>query len=104
MSQAPARTALHARAHRLTLNSDGSRHPLLNLATAYTLLAGIAAFAIGMISNSAHVAATALGLTGFAVGICAQMASATREERIFIVPGIIFSFVGLALGLAHGGF
>jgi hypothetical protein len=29
--------------------------------------------------------------------------SATREERIIIVTGIIASFIGLALGLAHGG-
>ena len=31
------------------------------------------------------------------------MMSATREERIVIVTGIIAGFVGLALGLAHGG-
>lgn len=104
MSQAPARPSFSARAHRLTLNTDGTHHPLLNTATGYTLLAGIASFIMGMISNSTHVAATILGLTGFAVGIYAQMLSATREERIFIVPGIIFSFVGLGLGLAHGGF
>ena len=34
----------------------------------------------------------------------AQMISATREERVLIVTGIIAGFVGLALGLAHGGF
>jgi hypothetical protein len=38
------------------------------------------------------------------VGLYAQMISATREERIVIVAGIIAGFVGLALGLAHGGF
>jgi hypothetical protein len=32
------------------------------------------------------------------------MLSATREERIILVTGIIAGFVGLALGLAHGGF
>ena len=32
------------------------------------------------------------------------MMSATREERILIVTGMIAGFVGLALGLAHGGF
>ena len=31
------------------------------------------------------------------------MMSATREERVIIVAGIIAGFVGLALGLAHGG-
>jgi ABC-type lipoprotein release transport system permease subunit len=30
--------------------------------------------------------------------------SATRLERILLVTGMILGFVGLALGLAHGGF
>lgn len=38
------------------------------------------------------------------VGLCAQMMSATREERALIVTGIIGGFVGFALGLANGGF
>jgi len=37
------------------------------------------------------------------VGLYAQMMSATREQRILIVTGMIGAFVGLALGLAHGG-
>jgi hypothetical protein len=44
------------------------------------------------------------GLVSLLVGLYAQMISATREERIVIVTGIIAGFVGLALGLAHGGF
>lgn len=103
MSQVQGRSAVQARPHRLTLNSDGRRHPLLNAATAYTFLAGIASFVTGMI-NPDHIAATALGLTGFGVGLLAQMKSATREERTFIIVGIVASFVGLALGMAHGGF
>lgn len=103
MNQASARPAAQSRAHRPTLNSDGHRHPLLNLATAFTLLAGIASFVTGMI-HASHIAAVALGISGFLIGLIAQMLSATREERLLIVPGIIFSFVGLALGLAHGGF
>ncbi len=38
------------------------------------------------------------------VGLFAQMMSATREERILLVTGMVAGFVGLALGLAHGGF
>jgi len=38
------------------------------------------------------------------VGLCSQMMSATREERVLIVTGMIACFVGFALGLAHGGF
>jgi hypothetical protein len=37
------------------------------------------------------------------IGLFLQMMSATREERVIIVTGIIAAFVGLALGLAHGG-
>jgi hypothetical protein len=32
------------------------------------------------------------------------MVSATREQRILIVAGIIAGFVGLAIGLSRGGF
>ena len=32
------------------------------------------------------------------------MISATREQRVLIVTGIIAGFVGLAIGLSQGGF
>jgi hypothetical protein len=98
-------TSRPSRGHlpRLTLNSDGQRHPLLNLITAYTFCAGIAAFALGIIVR-AHLAATILGIVTFAIGMYAQLVSATREQRIFIVTGIVGAFVGLGLGIAHGGF
>jgi hypothetical protein len=88
---------------RLTLNSDGRRHPLLNVTTACVFFAGIAAFALGLIVRF-HLIATILGMAAFGVGLVAQMMSATREERIFIVAGIVAGFVGLGLGIAHGGF
>jgi len=31
------------------------------------------------------------------------MISATREQRIVIVTGLVFAFVGLMLAFAHGG-
>jgi len=37
-------------------------------------------------------------------GLFTQMHSATTEQRILIVTGIIAGFIGCALGLAHGGF
>jgi len=54
--------------------------------------------------SKGHVAGSILGLTGFIVGLLAQMVSATRAERIVIVFGIVASFVGMGLGFAHGGF
>ena len=101
MSEAQARTQSLAR--RLTLNSDGRRHPLINAAAVYTVLAGIASLTIGMLSIL-HVAGTILGVTGMVVGLLAQMMSVTRAERIVIVFGIVVSFVGMGLGFAHGGF
>ena len=92
-----------ARAPRLTLNSDGRRHPWLNAIAVVIFLAGIAAFAIGFIVR-AHFAATILGGVVFAVGLYAQLISATREQRILIVTGLVAAFVGLGLGIAHGGF
>lgn len=101
MSSAPVRSG--SRARHFTLNSDGKRHPLLNTATAYTVIAGLASFVIGLV-NTQHMLGSILGVTGFGIGMWAQMVSATREERIFIVFGIVASFVGMGLGFAHGGF
>ena len=92
-----------ARVPRLSLNTDGQRHPQLNAATAFTFLGGIAAFALGLVVN-AHLAATILGIVVFGAGMVAQMFSETREQRIFIVAGIIAAGIGGGLGLAHGGF
>jgi hypothetical protein len=50
------------------------------------------------------VIATVTGLAACLVGLYVQMISATREQRILIVTGIIAGFVGLALGLSKGGF
>ncbi|HEY2505852.1 MAG TPA: hypothetical protein VGI58_05010 [Streptosporangiaceae bacterium] len=102
-TQTQTRPQAATRARRLTMNSDGQRHPLLNAIAILTLLAGVAAFALGLIVHL-HFVATVLGILAFGVGMCAQMMSATREERIFIMAGVIGGFVGLGLGIAHGGF
>jgi hypothetical protein len=94
---------VQARTPRLTLNSDGRRHPLLNAATAFTFVAGVVAFVLGLIVRE-HRAAAVIGIAAFGVGMVTQLYSATREERIFIVAGLVAAFVGLGLGFAHGGF
>jgi hypothetical protein len=98
VSQAPARPRPH-----LTLNTDGKRHPVVNAAAAYTVLAGLASLLLGMYDLQ-HIAGTILGVTGLVIGLLAQMMSATRAERMVIVVGIVASFVGMGLGFAHGGF
>jgi hypothetical protein len=93
------------------LNSDGQPHPVENVMAVTILLVGLASFVLGMIVRNApslptavHVIATLTGLFSLLVGLYAQMVSATREQRVLIVTGIIAGFVGLAIGLAHGGF
>ncbi len=105
------RTGRQGRVPRLNLNSDGRSHPLLNAASFFTLIVGLFSFAIGLFLRTGpggtHVwaiVASVTGLAGMLIGLVAQMLSATREERVIIVTGIIAAFVGLALGLAHGGF
>ncbi|HYK71472.1 MAG TPA: hypothetical protein VEV45_26265 [Streptosporangiaceae bacterium] len=87
----------------VTLNSDGQRHPMLNAASLLVLLAGIASFALGFVVR-AHIAASIIGAVTFAVGLYVQLVSATREQRVLIVTGLVAAFVGLGLGIAHGGF
>jgi len=93
------------------LNSDGQRHPVVNILTVFTLVAGLVSFVLGMIVRNApnvaaawHVIATGTGLAAMLVGLYVQMISATRGQRVLIVTGIIAGFVGLALGLSKGGF
>lgn len=99
------------RGMHISLNSDGRPHPLVNALTVFTLLVGLASFVIGMIvrnlsspSSVLTITATAAGLAALLVGLYTQMVSATREQRVLIVTGMIAGFVGLALGLSHGGF
>jgi hypothetical protein len=98
-----ANTQSHSQDLHLTLNSDGRRHPILNIAAVFSFAAGIAGFACGLIVR-AHTAATVLGIVAFGVGLLVQLNSATREQRVITVAGIIAAFVGMALGIAHGGF
>jgi hypothetical protein len=98
-------TTRPARAHvpAITLNSDGERHPLLNVGAVLAFFAGIAAFALGLVVH-AHLAATVIGLATFVGGLYLQLISATREQRVLIVTGLVGAFVGMGLGIAHGGF
>jgi hypothetical protein len=92
-----------SRARHFTLNSDGQRHPVVNSAAFYALLAGIVSTLLGLL-NVAHLVGSVLGISAFVIGLWAQMVSATRDQRIVIVCGIVAAFVGMGLGIAHGGF
>ena len=87
----------------VSLNSDGRSHPLLNALSIFTLIVGIVSFVLGLVirnvpstdSLGMAIATTVTGLASLLVGLYAQMISATREERVLIVTGIIAGFVGL---------
>jgi hypothetical protein len=83
----------------------------LNLGAAATILLGLVSFVLGMVVRNVpsaeptlHVTATATGILSLVLGLYLQMISATRNERIIIVTGMIAGFVGACLGLAAGGF
>jgi hypothetical protein len=92
-----------SRQRHFFLNSDGQRHPAVNAAAAYAVLAGITSMVLGLLSL-AHQVGSALGVSAFLTGLLAQMMSATRNQRMLIVCGIVAAFVGMGLGIAHGGF
>jgi len=87
----------------LTLNDDGMRHPRENALAVFTVTAGVAALILGFIVR-AHFPAVVLGLLALFVGLYDQLISATRNERIVIMAGVVAAFVGAGLGFAHGGF
>jgi lysylphosphatidylglycerol synthetase-like protein (DUF2156 family) len=98
------------RSTRINLNSDGQPHPLLNAASLFTLVIGLVSFAVGLLLRTGPgsettwaIIAAVTGLVCIVVGLLTQMLSATREERIITVTGLIAGFVGLCLALAHGG-
>jgi hypothetical protein len=101
LSEAEAQA--RSRARYLSLNSDGQRHPVVNSAAAYSVLAGVCSMILGLVSV-AHIVGTVLGVSAFLVGLAAQMMSTTRDQRMVIVCGIVAAFVGMGLAIAHGGF
>jgi hypothetical protein len=88
---------------RFTLNTDGERHPAVNVAAGYALVAGVVSTVLGLLTL-AHIVGSVLGVSAFLIGLGAQMASSTTYQRCVIVTGITAAFVGMGLGIAHGGF
>jgi hypothetical protein len=86
----------------LTLNTDGERHPLENsLTLAAAVLAAVALSCAWV--TSLHVVASWAGIAGTAIGLRAQLVSATRGERGVNVVAIGAAAVGMAFGLHNGG-
>jgi len=95
----------------VALSPGGASHLTLTVLALATIILGLLSFVLGMIDrnvssagSAVHVTATVTGLVSIVLGLYVQMVSATRNERIIVVTGMIAGFVGACLGLAHGGF
>lgn len=88
---------------KLTLNSDGRSHPVENVLAVATLACGVVAF-VATFFPAAHVVSSWFGALGFGMGLYSQYISATTPQRTLNIMGIVASFVGVTLGIAHGGF
>jgi hypothetical protein len=99
MSQASTESQPHSQ-----LATGAARgQQLLNAASAATLVVGVVV-CVGGFFVSLHLFASVVGIITMMVGLALQLLSMTRTQRILIVPGVIGAFVGMALGIAHGGF
>jgi hypothetical protein len=91
------------RPHIALLNTDGERHPRENALAVVSFVLGVAAVVLGFIV-AMHLPAAIIGIIGFPVSLYSQMVSVTTGERWLNVIGMIGSFIGLAMAIAHGGF
>jgi hypothetical protein len=87
----------------MLLNTDGERHPKENSLAVVSFVLGVGAFALGFVV-AAHLPAAVIGVVGFPIALYSRMVSATTGQRWLNVIGMIGSFIGLALAIAHGGF
>jgi hypothetical protein len=79
------------------------RHRWENSLAVGAFAAGLIAFVTGAIRET-HLVAVCVGALACLIGLYSQLVSATTGERWINVLGIGLGFVGVALGLAHGGF
>jgi hypothetical protein len=78
-------------------------HQRENSLAAITLVAGLVALGFGVV-HAGHFIAVCLGIVTVLFGLYSQLVSATTSERWVNVIGIGLAFLGLGLGLSHGGF
>ncbi|MEV0145283.1 MULTISPECIES: hypothetical protein [unclassified Nonomuraea] len=74
-----------------------------NTLAVVTVICGLTAFVAAFVPGG-HVVASWAGALGFGTGLYSQYVSATTPQRALNIVGVVASFVGVALGIAHGGF
>ncbi|MGN6243671.1 MAG: hypothetical protein ACTHQ3_08350 [Motilibacteraceae bacterium] len=85
------------------LPADAREHPREAGLAVVVLVLGAAAVVCGLVDGW-HLAGSVTGLAGVLLGFYDQYLSATRAERMVIIPGLVLAGLGLGLSLAHGGF
>jgi hypothetical protein len=85
------------------LPKQRSAHPREASLALITIIGGLIALACGTV-HSAHFIAVCVGIATVLFGFYSQLVSATTGERWINVIGIGMGFIGLGLGLSHGGF
>ncbi|MGI5268152.1 hypothetical protein ACQEUU_03260 [Nonomuraea sp. CA-218870] len=88
---------------RLTLNTDGRSHPIENALAVGALVCGLVAF-VALFFPGGHIVASWVGTLGFGVGFYSQYVSVTTPQRSLNIIGLVASFLGVALGIAGGGY
>lgn len=88
---------------RLTLNTDGRRHPVENTLAVATVVCGLVAF-VSLFFPGGHVVASWAGTLGLGIGFYSQYVSVTTPQRSLNIVGMVSAFVGVALGIAGGGY
>ncbi|GLY78224.1 hypothetical protein [Actinoallomurus iriomotensis] len=68
-----------------------------------TIVGGVIAFVCGAV-HPTHFIAVCVGIVTVVFGLYSQLVSATTAERWVNVIGLGLAFLGLGLGLRHGGF
>lgn len=99
----PAQAPSLPRPRHPHLPADAREHPREAGLAAVVLVLGIAAVVCGLVDGW-HLAGSVTGLAGVLLGVYDQYLSATRAERMVIIPGLVLAGLGLGLSLAHGGF
>jgi hypothetical protein len=80
-----------------------SQRPREDSLAVITLVGGLIAFIAGAV-HVGHFVAVCVGVVTVVFGLYSQLVSATTQERWVNVIGIGLAFLGLGLGLSHGGF
>lgn len=88
---------------KVVLTGRHHDHQKENSLAVITLVGGLIAFVCGIV-HGGHFVAVCLGIVMVLFGLYSQLVSATTRERWVNVLGIGLAFVGVGLGLSHGGF